>query len=305
MRSIQEVGTEILENHPAKLYVFTGSEYGIKMKYVELMKHHYGSAIEAESVEYVFHLMTSKRLIPLKPCVYIVRYDEDFISKLSDKSQKEVDKIKMIGTLVVIYEQSKHATKLDKYLPNYTVSIDPVNSTFLKRYLRQDFPKLPDNFIDVAIKMSKDYNQCKLICGSMNTVPIEVLCSVHADVLMKLLGHEDESTDIQVQLGVAARNFSYLCRVLEDYSGTPDSIVYDILTTMTELEKCFSNSRSQSDFRQYTSIWTLEDIYYMFCHAYDSLKKLRSLSYADGFDIVYFLLGLLQQPRIPKLEVFD
>ena len=43
MRTIQEVGTEILTGTPAKMYVMIGQEYGIKMKYIKILANHYNT----------------------------------------------------------------------------------------------------------------------------------------------------------------------------------------------------------------------------------------------------------------------
>ena len=45
MRNIQDVGTEILQNTPKKFYIFVGEEYGIKMKYIEILSKHFGCRI--------------------------------------------------------------------------------------------------------------------------------------------------------------------------------------------------------------------------------------------------------------------
>ena len=42
MLSIQDVGTEILNNNPGKFYIFGGTEYGIKCKYFDIIMTHYG-----------------------------------------------------------------------------------------------------------------------------------------------------------------------------------------------------------------------------------------------------------------------
>ena len=77
MLTIQEAGSQILKGNPGKFYVFVGTEYGIKEKYLLHLVKHYGNVKEVESVKAVMDLMTKKHLIPLEPAVYIIRYDED------------------------------------------------------------------------------------------------------------------------------------------------------------------------------------------------------------------------------------
>ena len=49
--TIQEAGTQILNDNPGKFYIFCGEEYGIKFRYIEKLKQHYKNYAEAETVE--------------------------------------------------------------------------------------------------------------------------------------------------------------------------------------------------------------------------------------------------------------
>ena len=66
MLSIQQVGSEILNDKPGKLYIFCGAEYGIKYKYIEHLKGFYGQYAESESAYDVISSFAVKKLIPLK-----------------------------------------------------------------------------------------------------------------------------------------------------------------------------------------------------------------------------------------------
>ena len=111
MLTIQEVGTEILGNTPKKFYIFGGTEYGIKCKYIDIMKEHYGKFKECQSVNEIIKLMSTRHFIPLEPTLYIIRYDEEFLSSLSDDTEKQIDKLNIVGTVVCIYELDKHVVK--------------------------------------------------------------------------------------------------------------------------------------------------------------------------------------------------
>ena len=50
MLTIQELGLQILQHNPLKFYVFGGSEYGIRMRYIEELKNYYGECIESPDV---------------------------------------------------------------------------------------------------------------------------------------------------------------------------------------------------------------------------------------------------------------
>lgn len=303
MISIQDVGKEILTGCPRKFYVFAGSEFGIKYRYIEMLKNHYGNQEEYPAVLDVLNMMTTKRLIPLKPTVYVVRYDEEFVSALDEHMSQKISKANIVGTVVCLYEQQKHVTKLSKFLPDYTVSVDTVNSQFVRKYLQQDFPGLADNFINIAIDASKSYGQAKNICRSMSMIPSTELYKVPKSELVRLLGYIDVSSDAQIKAGIASRNFKYLLDVAEKYQDDEDRILYAILSTMVEMDKLLDNTYAQSDLRQYVKQWSREDIYYMFMNTYQELKKLRSLSASDPMNSVIYLFGLLQFSKIPSPEV--
>lgn len=303
MLTIQEVGSEILSKSPRSFYVFVGDEYGIKMKYVEMLKELYGNYEEYESVELVLTAMKRSRLIQRPPTVYVVRYDDEFISNLSESTEIKINRTNITGTIVCIYESKKHTDKLAKYLPNHTVSIDSVDDRFVRKYLKKDFPTLADNFIDIAIAISSTYGQAQHICYSMSKASADKLSKVSKETLKKLLGYEYKSTDEQIKLGIAAKDFKYLNNMLEGYSGTADNILYDILSVMLDIEKLLCNPRIDSPYKDYLKYWTAEDVYYMFDNTYSELKKLRSLSYSDPFTSVIYLFGILQYSRIPSPEV--
>lgn len=305
MRSIQDVGQEILTGNPAKLYVMLGTEYGIKEKYIEILTNHYGEKAEAESLNDVLKFMRTKHLIPPKPKLYVVRYDDEFLSTINDRTQSEINNTKIIGTVVCLYEQPKHSTKVDKYLPDYTISIDGVTDTFVKTYLRQDFPHIPDRFVNIAVSSSDNYNQARNMCRCMTAVPAESLHSLSDAELSNLLGCSDTSTESQFRKGVAAKNFKYLMAVIDNFDGDVDSMMYNILSTMVELDKCMDKPQASSDIREYVKLWTREDIYYMFMNTYAELKKLRSISIADPKNNLIYLVGLLQFAKIPSPEVMS
>ena len=303
MRSIQEVGLEILNNNPAPLYFFCGTEIGIKEKYIDIITKHYGDAVEVERLADVLQLMRTKHLIPLKPKLYIVRYDEEFISTLADKIKHEIGAIKIIGTIVGVYESSKHMSKLDKYLGNYSVSIDTVDPKFVTVYLHQDFPGIPDRFVDIAVRSSANYSQARNMCRAMNAADKEKLYAMSDSEIANIFGYTRLSTENQIKHGVAARNFKYLVDVIETFEGETDAIFYAILSTMIELEKCMTKKYTDSELKEYLKLWTVPDIYYMFVHTYQQLKKLRSSSVNDPKNLLMYLISLLPYKSIPSVEV--
>ena len=301
MRSVQDVGTEILTGNPQSFYIFAGSEYGIKRQYIESLTSHYGECKEYGDVNSVIKFMSMKHMFPVAPAVYVVRYDEDFVSSLDDAMVAKIRKCNIIGTLVCIYEQPKHINKLDKYLPEYTVSLDAVNPQFIAKYLRKEFTSVDDRAIQLAVSLATDYNQARLICGALSTIDTSELMKYTDADIAHTFGKEPVSTDTLVKIGVASRNFKYLSEVLDAYQDNLDSFLYSMLSALVELDKIAGNKYAQSPLREYVNRWTSRDVYNMFCHIYNEIKKIRTVSQDPKHSIIY-LMGLTQFQRIPEWE---
>lgn len=302
MLSIQDVGLEIMNKSPKKFYVFSGSEYGIKCKYIDMISESYDRRIVySESVDNVMKMMRTKHIVPLLPAVYVVRYDEYFVSGLSATTKSEIDSTKIVGTVVCLYEDKKSEAKLDKYLPDCLVSINSVGERFIVKYLHKDFPKLPDRLVEFAARYGDNYNQAKLICLSMTFSDVASLYSLDDKELYQLFGKYDQSGDKAVRKAFASRNFASFTRVCNDYTGDKNTIFYIILSSLLELEKLKCNNRSDSDLKEYSSRWTLKDIYNMFNQTYSMLKSTRY--YSQDYDESFcYLSGLMAYSEVPSLE---
>lgn len=302
MISIQDLGMQILNHKPQKFYVFGGIEYGIKMRYIDELEKYYGKKEEHQSVSDLLSFMNTKHIIPLGPCVYVVRYDEVFASQINEKFANRIKNSKINGTIVCIYDSDKIITKMNKYIPNYTAVIDVVNPQFVAKYLKSDFPKLSDRLINIAVNSTSDYGQAKNMCYSM-MLDFDNISKLQDNDIEKLFGRETISTSTQLRIGIASRNFNYLINIIENYDGTLDDIIFTMIQVMIDLDKIKTNKRTQLDIAEYGNYWSVEDIYYMFMHCYDQLMKIRSLSSYDPYDSLIYLIGLLKFQRIPSLEV--
>lgn len=300
MRTIQEVGTEILTKQPKSFYVMVGTEYGIKMKYINFLKDMYGCIKEVPDVESVLSIMNKKHIVPLTPCVYVARYDETFISSLNEAVKKRIQTTNIIGTIVCIYDNDKYTSKLDKYLSEYTVSIDPVSSQYLEKYLHQDFPGIADRFVKIAIKYSSDYSQAQNMCRAMRSVCAEDLYKFSDEEIASFFGHSNVSSESQIRKGLAARNFKYLVDVLDKLENV-DNLYYVLLQTLIELDKLKDGGYVQSDIKSYVKCWKREDIYYMFSNVYSELKRSR-IYQIDVKSSLIMLFSMLQFTDIPPLE---
>lgn len=305
MISLQDAGTQILGGNPGKFYILLGEEFGVKCKYIEAMTTVYGSRVEATSVNEVLSLFKTRHIVPLQPKLYVVRYDESFVSGLSDAVAKQVKSAKIVGTVVCIYENAKHTAKLDKYLGDYTVMIDKVSPQFIRKYLHSDFPHLPDRLINIAVSIAANYGHAQRICASMANADTQDIFKLTDIEISRLFGYMDTATEQEIKRGVAGRNFNYLAALVDKFDGPVDSLLYAILSTMLELDANMDSPRRQSDLREYTKRWTREDVYYMFVQTYEVLKQLRSSSVGDPKNLLIYLLGLLQFQSIPSLEAMS
>lgn len=298
MRSIQEVGTEILTSNPKSFYIFAGTEYGIKRKYIQqLVSYYSGKYKEAASVDEVLQFMSVKHIFPPAKMLYIVRYDESFISSLSATTESTILSTNILGTVVCIYEQDKDKAKLEKYVPNLTVEINPVAKEYINKYLHTDYPTLKDEDIsamcEVCSTYAEAYNMAASLSHAVGTYSI-------AEIKKSISPISMIDVESQLQFGIAARNFSYLEKLLTKMDSF-DSVHYAILHTLLELEKIFSSSYSSSPIVKYKNLWTLQEVYNLFMITYQELNTLRTIS-SDAYSSAIKLFSILTFRPIPSKE---
>lgn len=305
MISIQDLGLSIMSDTPKSFYVIGGNEYGIKDKYIQTLTKLYGSKEEYGSVQDVINFFSVKHLIPVPPAVYVVRYDESFVSAINEQLAQKIKKLKINGTVICIYTDQKHVTKIDKFLPDNTAVIEAVNPKFIEKYLHGDFPKLDDRSIRIATRCANSYGHARTICASMEHADPTLLASMSEQQLFKLFGCSDPIGEDQIQKAIAGRNFQMAIKLIEGYEGSLDTLLYTILQTMIELEKILYSKYSNSDLKDFAKLWKYEDIYHMFMNTYNELDKLRSNTSTDVESSLVYLLGLMTFKDIPSVEVMN
>lgn len=305
MISIQDLGLSIMSDSPKQFYVVGGSEYGIKDKYIDTLTSFYGKKEEYPNVSELVDFLSVKHLIPVPPCLYVVRYDEGFVRDISAIEAQKIKSLNFKGSIFCIYNDPKHLTKIDKFMPDCTCIIEAVNPKFIEKYLHSDFPKLDDRSIKVATKCSTSYGHARTICKSMANADPEMLAKMSEPDLAKLFGCGSTSDESDIQKAIAARNFAAASKLLDEYDGNLDNIVYTILQTMIEMEKVLTSKYASSDLRDYAKMWKLEDVYHMFMNAYNELDKLRSNTSTDIKSSLIYLFGLFTFKDIPSVEVMS
>ena len=299
MLSIQDVGLEILNKNPRKFYVFLGNEYGIKLKYINLIANHYQSDVTSvDSVSSILSFMNTKHLIPLTPKVYVIHYDEGFLSDLNKSTSMLIDSTNIVGTVVCIYDSENATKKFGSNLPDYSVIINSVDIKFMKKYLISDFPNIPESTIERIATISNDYYSAYNTCKCIDVSKLYNLSYNDIDTTFK---HDFEATDTAVRHSIANRNFRQVLESYKSYTGTPDMFIYTIFNVLLELEKLICNKYATSDLRDYVKKWKLPDIYNMFNQSYRMLVKLRTIS-IDVDNAVVYLASLLLYSDVPSIE---
>ena len=303
MLTIQELGLSIMGDSPKNFYILGGSEFGIKEKYIDILVSKVGPRIEHSNVVELVASMEKKQLIPIPPSVYVIRYDKTFLTKLSEKNSdlaSRINKCKINGCIVLIYESESDINKCDKYFPQNTAIINHIDVKFVIKYLKTDFPELKDEYCNIAAKVSSDYYQAKNIARCLYS--IQDKCTLTEGQVKYLFGLDTTYKDSDVMMAVANRDFASLIYMSEHFDGDVQNIFYTILRTMIELDKCLDNKYTQSPLQKASKLWTRYDVYWMFNHTYNALKQLRSGYTADSDVYIVYLAALLKFKQIPTLQ---
>lgn len=301
MISIQKVGSEILSKHPDSLYIFVGNEYGIKIKYIHILSEYIGTIVEYDTVDIFMQQMKSAQLFPTEDHVYVIRYDSTFIKDLDEGYAEDLLGSDISGVLVLLYEDKKSADKLNKYFPENTVMINPVNSMYLKSYLHADYPSTDEHVIDIVASMTNDYNRAKILCDLLYEIPSEDVYSHSVEYYKDLFYIQDTSANEDAfKRMFAFRNIPGTYHILNTIGYKPD-VYYLMQNVLNDIDKVFTYAKSNVPYKQCVSNWTKLDVYNMHECVYDQLKKSRTLS---GFDVelsIKYLISLLAYSPIPIL----
>ena len=300
MLGIQEAGTQILGNNPNSFYIFAGEELGVKQRYLQHLHKYYGATAIYDSVTDVLDYMRVKHFIPLKPQLYVVRYDESFLS-LKDNADL-ITKSKIIGTLVCIYETEKQYKRCEKSLGEYTVRFDKLNKAFIAKYLAQDFPQMSSFIIDQLLKLTDDYMTAYNMCLELSYLGESRRLSLTYNDIQNTFGGQTTTADQQFQIAFASKNTASCLHILDNYQGEIDKLTYIMLSTTLDLESSLISKRKNA-VSKYVSSWDYQSIYNMFSHIYDELSKSRSVSPYNIYDRLVYLISLLQYQSIPQLGV--
>lgn len=303
MLSIQQLGLEILNHTPRNFYVLGGSEYGIKARYIDELTKYYGQKIECNTVSEIIASSKIKQLIPLGSALYVVRYDEDFGSSISVDLAKEIINLKISGTVVCLYE-TKYFSKIEKYLPDNSSFIEPIQSNMIMKYLKSEFPNCSNHLLSIATKICRNYGHARNICVGMSACNPAIIDDMSDDDICTLFGYVEDSGNKEMQIAIASRKFANVNKCISEYTESYDSVIYDFLSVAVELDKLFDKKRVESNLSEYANLWKRQDIYNLFMQAYNQLSLIRSLS-VEPQNCLTYLAGLLQFNNIPSVGEMD
>lgn len=303
MLSIQQLGLEILNHKPRKFYVLGGSEYGIKARYIDELAKHYKQKIECNTVSEIIASSKVKQLIPLGPALYVVRYDEEFGSNISADLAKQILNLKIDGTVVCLYE-TKYFSKIEKYLPDNSSFIEPINQNMIVKYLKSEFPNCSTHLVTIAANICRNYGHARNICIGMSACNPAIIDDMSDEEICKLFGYAEDSGNKEMQIAIASRKFANVNKCISEYTESYDSAIYDFLSVAVELDKLFDKKRVESNLSEYANLWKRQDIYNLFMQAYNQLSLIRSLS-VEPQNCLTYLAGLLQFNNIPSVEEMD
>ena len=216
MRTIQEVGLEILNDNPSKIYIFLGTEYAIKMKYLDKLHVYYKNTQNLDSYKDIHALTRKYQLIPTETStLYVVRYDGEFVRTLNDNTKLDLEHLNINGTLVFIYDSESDSKRLDKYLPDYTVSFFPISHGLQKKYIISDYPELSESTVDAVVALNLSYTESNTICNLLSAASI--YDSVSYSDLKRTFSVKHSHDIAQLQTLFADRDYCRIFLLLDQF----------------------------------------------------------------------------------------
>lgn len=302
MLSIQQAGVEILGNGARRsIYFLFGQEYGIKRKYLQHLACEYGCTKEVDSLAYLIDMLQRKSLVKKPNCLYVCRYDDEFVKK-ADSYSKRISSLSVPGCIACVYDDEKQFKKLDKLFPENVVRFDKVSGDKVFKYLQSDFPELDARYLNLVVNhCASDYSRCLIACEQLNSIRSK-LHSVNDDNILTTLGLNRTFTEEQMMICVAAKNFSGVVKAIDSCECDLNYLINGMCHVAIELDKAMHNSKADCKFRNYVNRWTCEDIYNFFDNCYTETLRLRSSTGGDVYESLIRLAALLKFKRIPGVK---
>ena len=286
MLTIQEVGNEILNDKPRSFYIFCGAEGGVKDKYIEHLQSLYGNKVEVDSFAELSAQLQFPSLVSI-PKLYIVRYDKEFLSKVNESTADLISNLYIDGTVILIYSDNA-GSKLSKHLGDYTIDIAPLSEQLQMKYLSKEFPQISTVILQTIISLSGCYLSAHSVCSSLSNLSAMEINGLTAEEIEKnfiICAGSDENT---IRNDIYSRDVVKALKDLDSFAEDKNYLFYNIMNTMTTLEK--QNNRA----------WNKSDIIAMNDLAYRFLLSSRTIS-VDLYNLLVILFCSMGVSPIPAL----
>ena len=291
MITVQDGVRQIYSDNPKSVYFFTGPEYGVKLQYIQILADKCDNQIEEyNSISQVIETFSKKSLIPRPNKVYIVRYDKEFLSKIST----ELLKIKIPGYLVCLYQDDSDEAKLDKVFPDNVLRVNHLTPAISFKHLSKEFSTLPEMLIKSIIDLSPDFYSAKVMCQAAAYLPKSEIHNISKSELESLFGYEIKHETETFKTAIASRNFKVAVQEIEAYESDLSLLIYDMLSTFLEIYKVLEKSYSDSFVKPYLNKWNVTSVVNMFNVAYEQLELLRNYSTYSPYVSLMYICSLLQ-----------
>lgn len=301
MLSIQQAGVEILGNKPRSLYFLCGSEYGVKQKYIDHLKHLYSSCTYVDSISDLVKMFSRKSLVSSSNSLYVVRYDAEFVKSVDSAYAKRVLSLKVPGCLIAVYDDEKQFHKLDKHFPDNTVYIQAVTKEHCIKYLKTDYSSLDDRYIKLAAyNCFGGYGHAKIVCSQMNSIASK-LHKIEDTDLLSTFGIGRKYTEQQMMLCAAARSFEGVMTVVDNYDDDLNFLLNGMCHVAIELDKAMDSKMQSTEYSKYVKLWTRPDVYNFFEQCYVQTLKLRSSTATSAYSSLVYVASLLNFKHIPSV----
>lgn len=291
MITVQDGVKQIYSDSPKPVYFLTGPEYGVKLQYINVLASRCNDQIEEyPSVLNFIDTFKKKSLIPRTNKVYIVRYDKEFISKIS----LDILKVSIPGHLICLYQDDSDEAKLDKVFPDNVLRVNKLTPAIELKHLSKEFESLPELLIESIIEISPDFYSAKLVCNSISYLPKNIIHNISRSDLKSLFGYSVEHDSMSFKTAIASRDFKLAVNEIESYEGDLSLLLYDVLSTLLELFKVCEKNYSDSFVKPYVQKWDRASIVNMYNEVYSQLDMLRNYSTYSPYISLMYICSLLQ-----------
>lgn len=292
MLSVQDGAFQLLSDSPGPLYFLTGSEYGVKQQYIDHMESLYGNVVEVDSFSQLMSDLGRKSLIPRPKTLYIVRYDKDFVSDLSNDIASTLLSLPYDGTVVGIYQDDRSEKKLDKYFPDTTMRVNALSDVLQLKHLSNRYGSLDEHVVKMCIAVSSDYMMASNMCSALSLLSQTAASALSTADVSDLFGCTPSYDKDSFKRAVASRNYKAMVQWMDSHDASDYSeMFYDVLNALTEVAKSLDAGKPMAWVTPaMLRAWDAGQVLAMFEIVYEQVSLMRTFSsYSQSTALLYVL----------------